>query len=71
MTDYFREFSDVYFQALAIMKERTDSGLPNNEGLLFIKTEDAAIDPLHLWYLFLFVLFLIAVFTFIGFKLMR
>jgi len=40
MTEYFREFSDVYFQALAIMKERTDTGLPNNEGLFFIKIDE-------------------------------
>jgi len=40
MIEYFREFSDVYFQALAIMKERTDNGLPNNEGLLFIKMDE-------------------------------
>ena len=43
MTEYFREFSDVYLQALAVMKERLDIGLPNNEGLLFIKTDEVRI----------------------------
>ena len=40
MTDYFREFSDVYLQALAVMEERSDNGYPNNEGLLFFKVEE-------------------------------
>jgi len=40
MIEYFREFSNVYFQALEIMKERSDTGYPNNEGLLFFKVEE-------------------------------
>ncbi|HLE87947.1 MAG TPA: hypothetical protein VI727_09835 [Candidatus Brocadiaceae bacterium] len=38
MTEYFREFSDIYLQSLAIMKERKDLGYPNNEGVVFFKT---------------------------------
>ena len=35
----FREYSDVYLQSLAIMKEREAQGIVANEGLLFFKTE--------------------------------
>ncbi len=37
MTELFREFSDVYLQSLAIMKERSDAGFPNNEEILFFE----------------------------------
>jgi len=33
----FREYSDVYLQSLAIMKEREAQGIVANEGLLFFK----------------------------------
>ncbi len=39
MSDYFRDFSDVYLQSLAIMKEREESGIVSNEGILFFKVE--------------------------------
>jgi len=35
----FREYSDVYLQSLAIMKERQDAGIVSNEGILFFKVE--------------------------------
>ena len=43
MTEYFREFSDVYLQSLAIMKEREEAGLVSNEGILFFKVEDGLV----------------------------
>lgn len=39
MTELFHEFSDVYLQSLAIMKERSDAGYPNNEGILFFEVK--------------------------------
>lgn len=37
----FRDFSDVYFQSLEIMKERELSGIVSNEGILFFKIDDS------------------------------
>ncbi|MFZ3385319.1 MAG: hypothetical protein WA144_15470 [Candidatus Methanoperedens sp.] len=40
MTEYPKEYFNIYYQALAIMEERQDNGIANNEGLLFFKTEE-------------------------------
>jgi hypothetical protein len=40
MTEYLHEYFDIYYQALAIMKERQDNGIANNEGLVFFKIEE-------------------------------
>ncbi len=39
MSEYFRDFRDVYLQSITIMKEREDSGIVSNEGILFFKVE--------------------------------
>ncbi len=40
MTEFLREFSDIWLQSVDIMKKREANGIVSNEGILFFKVDE-------------------------------